>query len=159
MGAAPDDIVVVTDLDERRIPQLAALYAETWWAGDRTETEIAGLVRGSDLVVGLVRRADDRLVGFCRVLTDWAYVALIFDVVVAGDVRGQGLGDRLLGEVVARPELSAVRSLELVCRPDLVGFYRRWGFTDEVGGSRLMRRTTDPRLGAVGDPAHDPVVT
>jgi hypothetical protein len=29
----------------------------------------------------------------------------------------------------------------------LVGFARvRWGFTDQVGGSRLMRRTADPRL-------------
>ncbi|NUT17864.1 MAG: GNAT family N-acetyltransferase [Hamadaea sp.] len=141
-----DDFVVCHELDEHRLAQLTALFAEAWWASERTEAEIAALVRGSDLVVGLVRRSDDRLVGFCRVLTDWAYVALIFDVVVAGDVRGRGLGDRLMADIVARPELSAVRSLELVCQPDLVGFYERWGFTDQVGGSQLMRRTTDPRL-------------
>ncbi|NEA33736.1 hypothetical protein G3I17_18985 [Streptomyces sp. SID13031] len=48
--------------------------------------------------------------------------------------------------VVQHPRLAGVRSIELVCRPDLVAFYRRWGFTDKVGRSGLMRRTTDPRL-------------
>jgi len=42
-----------------------------------------------------------------------------------------------------------VQSVELVRQPELVGFYRRWGFMDEVGGSRLMRRTSDPTLAAV----------
>lgn len=41
--------------------------------------------------------------------------------------------------------------------PDLMPFYRRWGFTDQVGRSRLMRRTSDPRLtnksgGSMGAP-------
>ncbi|MEO3925750.1 hypothetical protein ABGB07_18040 [Micromonosporaceae bacterium B7E4] len=39
-----------------------------------------------------------------------------------------------------------MRSVELVCQPDLMPFYRRWDFTEQVGRSRLMRRTSDPLL-------------
>ncbi len=45
----------------------------------------------------------------------------------------------LIDAIVKHPRLADVRSVELVCQPDMVPFYR-WGFTDEVGGSRLMRR-------------------
>jgi hypothetical protein len=47
--------------------------------------------------------------------------------------------------IVGHARLAGVQSLELVCQPALVPFYRRWGFTDRVGGSGLMRRTSDPR--------------
>ncbi len=55
-------------------------------------------------------------------ITDDGYLALVLDV------------------IVEHPRLADVRSVEIVCQPDMVPFYRRWGFTDEVGGSRLMRR-------------------
>jgi hypothetical protein len=48
--------------------------------------------------------------------------------------------------VLAHPHVAGVRSVELVCRPDVVAFYRRWGFTEQVGPSRLMRRTGDTAL-------------
>jgi len=51
-----------------------------------------------------------------------------------------------MDSLLARPPLPLVGSVELVCQPELRGFYRRWGFTDEVGASRLMRRTADPAL-------------
>jgi hypothetical protein len=40
-------------------------------------------------------------------------------------------------------KLSEIEVLEAV-ESDLMPFYRRWGFTEHVGQSRLMRRTTDP---------------
>jgi hypothetical protein len=52
----------------------------------------------------------------------------------------------LLDAVVGHPHLAEVRSIELVCQPGLVPFYRRWGFTDRAGQSGLMRRTEDPLL-------------
>ena len=43
-------------------------------------------------------------------------------------------------EAVDVPQL-----IELVCQPELIDFYRRWGFTDHVGASRLMRRAATDR--------------
>jgi hypothetical protein len=42
--------------------------------------------------------------------------------------------------------LRDVASIELVCQPELMPFYRRWGFSEQVGRSRLMRRTSDAVL-------------
>jgi hypothetical protein len=51
----------------------------------------------------------------------------------AGDVRRMLAASDLVFAVV-------------VCQPELVAFYRRWGFTERVGRSRLLRRTADPLL-------------
>lgn len=129
-----------------RLPELTDLMRTAWWMNDRTPSDVAGLLEHSDLVIAVISRATDRLAGFARVLTDYAYVALVLDVIVDESQRGTGVGAVLLDAVVNHPELARVRSLELVCQPALVPFYRRWGFTDAVGGSRLMRRSADERL-------------
>lgn len=98
------------------------------------------MLAASDLVFALVEQHTDRLVGFARVLTDDTYLAVVLDVVVAFGTRGNGLGRMLLDAIVTHPRLVDVQSLELVCQPDLVPFYRRWGFTDDIGHSLLMRR-------------------
>ncbi|MGW4946037.1 GNAT family N-acetyltransferase [Actinoplanes sp. NPDC004185] len=132
------------DVETIPVHQLLELFASAWWAAGRTEAETRGLLAGSDVVVAVTDRSSGRLVGFARVLTDRTLLALILDVVAAPDVRGVGIGAVIMGAVLAHPWVSRVKSVELVCQPDLVGFYRRWGFTDEVGRSRLMRRTARP---------------
>ena len=126
------------------IPDLVALFAGTWWAASRTEADTERILAGSDVV--MTARDHNRTVGFARVLTDGIYLALILDVIVAPGARGTGVGVRLVDAVLAHPKVEGVRSVELVCQSDLVPFYERWGFTAEVGGSRLMRRTADPGL-------------
>jgi GNAT superfamily N-acetyltransferase len=130
---------------ERQVPELVELFAGTWWAADRGPADVRRMLAGSDLVVTLTG-GDRWLLGFARVLTDFAYVALVLDVVVAPAARGSGLGAALLDAVVGHPRLAGVRSMELVRQPELIDFYRRWGFTERVGRSRLMRRTADPLL-------------
>ena len=139
------EIDVSYEVGTDRLPQLMDLYAAEWWTDGRTADDVARMMQATDLVVALVHRPTDRLVGFGRVLTDYTYLALILDVIVAADCRRSGLGALLMDTIVSHARLAGVQSLELVCQPALVPFYRRWGFTDRVGGSGLMRRTTDPR--------------
>jgi ribosomal protein S18 acetylase RimI-like enzyme len=140
------DVRVVDELTDHQLDDLVGLYRSTWWASDRTVDDARAVVGASDLVVGLIEVASDRLVAFCRVLTDRHVIAVILDVIVHPDRRGAGLGGRLMDEILGRPELARVGSIELVCQPDLLDFYRRFGFTDQVGSSLLMRLTIDPRL-------------
>lgn len=140
------DLQVIRSIPPRRLGQLQELYRSTWWAASRSIDDIRSLISGSSAVVGFIDAPSDRLVGFARVLTDGRVVALVLDVIVHPDERGSGLGDRLMREVLALPELTGVGSVELVCQPDLVAFYERFGFTENVGGSRLMRRSSDPAL-------------
>ena len=116
-----------------------------------TGTQSYAGIEGSDVVIGLVDSESDRLVGFARAITDRIFLAVVLDVIVAPDFRGRGLGASLMDALLARPELAAVDSIELVCQPELVEFYRRWGFTDSVGRSRLMRRSSNPLLVSGGD--------
>jgi len=138
------DLTIQAEVPPSRIAELTDLMRTAWWMSDRTPAEVARLVKHSDLVTALTLA--DRLVGFARVLTDYTHIALVLDVIVDESRRGSGLGAALLDAVVNHPQLAAVRSLELVCQPELIPFYRRWGFTDQVGSSTLMRRTTDARL-------------
>ena len=149
---ADDKITVIDRVDCARRDDLVALFQSAWWTATRTPEALERMLDGSDVVVGLVDSASDRLVGFARAITDRIFLAVVLDLIVAPDFRGTGLGARLMDELLARPELADVDSIELVCQPELIDFYRRWGFTDAVGRSLLMRRTSNPLLGATDAP-------
>jgi GNAT superfamily N-acetyltransferase len=139
-------IKVIDRLDDARRDELRALFQSAWWTAARTAEAIERMVEESDVIVGLVDSASDQLVGFARAITDRVFLAVVLDVIVTPDLRATGLGARLMEELLGRPELADVDSIELVCQPELVEFYRRWGFTDSVGRSLLMRRSSNPLL-------------
>ncbi len=135
----------ICQVSDDHIDELLRLYRQTWWAAKRRRDEVVAMLAGTDLVVGYLDDSN-QLVAFARVVTDGMYFAVILDVIVSQEFRGTGLGERLMNGVLRRPELTRVKSLELVCQPDLVAFYERFGFSTQVGASLLMRRTTDPLL-------------
>ena len=140
------DVVVLPLLGPQHAQPLLQLFAEQWWTSQRSSTQVAGLVRSSTLVFSAVHTPSDELVGFARVLTDGVTLALVLDVMVSKRWRGRGVGGRLMDAVVVHPLVADVESVELVCQPELVPFYAQWGFTDQVGASRLLRRTTRAEL-------------
>lgn len=138
------DLSFVVDFED--LPELMRLFASGWWTARRTESDVRRMLAGSDVLASVKHRESGRLVGFARALTDETYLAVVLDVIVARDIHGSGVGTMLMDAIVRHPRIAAVKSIELVCQPDLMPFYRRWGFTEHVGQSRLMRRTDDPAL-------------
>jgi GNAT superfamily N-acetyltransferase len=138
--------VVLRRLDTNRQTQLVTLFQSAWWTRSRGPKAVERMLNGSDLVIGLADPASDRLVAFARAITDRVFLAVVLDVIVDPEYRGTGLGAQLMDELLGSSELADVDSIELVCQPELVAFYRRWGFTDSVGSSLLMRRTANPLL-------------
>jgi len=130
---------VIDTIDGDRLPQLMQLYGCEWWTSHRTSEQVRELIRWSDLVVGLCDPADDRLVAFARVLTDRTFRAFVFDVIVASEHRGRGLGHRLIEEVLSNPAVRSAEQVELYCRPELVQFYESLGFRRPDSGVVLMR--------------------
>src|SRR5512132_424941 len=130
---------VIDAIDADRLPQLMQLYSNEWWTSHRTFEQVRDLVRWSDLVVGLCDLTDDRLVAFARVLTDRTFRAFIFDVIVAAEHRGSGLGHRLIEEVLSNPAVRGAEHVELYCKPELVPFYESLGFRRPDSGVVLMR--------------------
>lgn len=140
------DVDVVEPVGPERMPQLLRLFAQAWWTAGRSATGVTAMLAGSDVALGLVHRPTDRLVGFTRALSDRVYRATVYDVIVEAEARGTGLGRMLLDAISAHPLIAGVERVELVCPPALVPFYRRWGFTDDAGGSLIMRRSRPPEL-------------
>ena len=137
-----DRYYTVRSLTPSQIDDLMTLYVSAWWATDRTRADVEAMLDATSVVVGIADRDDDdRLVAFARVLTDRTYVALVLDVIVTDDRRGRSLGAFLMENVLSQHELRAVRSIELVCQPEVTAFYERWGFTADVGRSTLLRLT------------------
>lgn len=134
---------VVHRLTEAQVAELVALYRNEWWTRNRQEADVQRMLEGTDLIFGLCAGgapdAPGRLAAFARVVTDSVYKATLFDVIVAPDYRGQGLGQLLMNTVLEHPAVAEVEHIELYCLPELMPFYRALGFTDELGGVRLMR--------------------
>lgn len=136
------NVELINHLTGAQITELHALYQSEWWTRGRTLEETQRVVRHSDIIVAFCENDAKRLVAFTRVLTDYVFKALVFDVIVAESYRGTGLGSKLIDAVVNHSELKAVRHIELYCLPELMPFYQKWGFTAELGELRFMRRTT-----------------
>ncbi len=130
---------VIETLSEGQIDRLVALYDAEWWTRGRSRADVAAMLAGSDLTLGIVTDAGE-LVGFVRALTDGVFKAMIFDVIVAPSHRGLGAGDLLMRHLIDHPRLAAVRHKELYCLPEMVPFYARHGFSEDLGGIAMMRQ-------------------
>jgi predicted GNAT family N-acyltransferase len=131
---------VIDPIGGDRVQQLMELYKHEWWTRTRTVDQTHAILKGSDVAIGICDEADDRLVAFARVLTDQTARAFIFDVIVDAGRRGCGLGRRIVDEVLSHPSVKNVELVELYCRPELVRFYERMGFTSPDSGVVLMRK-------------------
>lgn len=127
-------------LSEEQTHQLHRLYQTAWWAKDRSIEDTKSCVAGSQICIGLIN-SHSELIGFTRVLTDYTFKALIFDVLVCETHRGKGLGNKLLELVKEHKDLAQVKHFELYCRPDMNDFYVKHGFTRELGEFQFMRFT------------------
>lgn len=137
----PADFEQLQTMSPERAEQLHALFQEEWWTRGRTLDEVHRLLEHCDLFFAFAEGSSGRLAAFARVLTDYTFKAFIFDVIVARPFRRRGLGRRLMQAICDDPRLCGVRHLELYARPPVTEFYRRLGFTDDLGELRLMRRT------------------
>jgi len=134
----------VSRLTSEHIEQLWRMYQAEWWSRGRKLEDVRRVVRHSDLIFAFCDPETGRLVAFARVLTDYVYKAVIFDVIVERQHRHLGLGKMLLDAITAHPALLFVEHLELYCRDEMIPFYEKWGFTADLRKVRLMRRVQEP---------------
>ncbi|HEV8481230.1 MAG TPA: GNAT family N-acetyltransferase [Candidatus Eisenbacteria bacterium] len=137
--------VLTTGVPAERFEDLMALLRSAWWSNARTSEDVRRLIAGPSLFFFACERASGRLVAMARALSDGVYKAMVFDVIVLPEHQGQGLGCLVMEELLGHPAVRAAQHVELYCLPELEPFYERWGFTAEIGGVRLIRRTQGPK--------------
>ncbi|MEG4574797.1 GNAT family N-acetyltransferase [Microcoleus sp. N3A4] len=136
-----DKYRIVETLTDSQISDLMDLYKNEFWSDKRTREDVVKMLASTDVIIGLVDESD-RLIGITRVITDFVYRAMIFDLIIKPTHRKMGLGAKLMDAVLSHPELQAVESFSLSCLPNMIPFYERWGFTDDMGELKFLRRTT-----------------
>lgn len=138
-------IEVVTGFEEITPEEMCTLYQDHKWWDNRTKTAVEKAISETDVLVGIRDTETNRLIASSRVLTDFTYYAGIYDVIVAKDRRGEGVGVRLMEAIVNRSELETVDNLHLDCRSELVPFYEKAGFEvrdlDIEFETMVLRRT------------------
>jgi predicted N-acetyltransferase YhbS len=143
----------VDALTEEQVRHLHALYQNEWWSKGRDLDSVREMLERTDLVIAFVDDTLDRLIAFSRILTDFVYHAVLYDVIVASDWRGRGLGTRLLDAVIHHPRLRRVPAMWLCCEPQMANFYARFGFESCSQELMWVRRSSGPLLPT---PAPDP---
>ncbi|MFB6150518.1 MAG: GNAT family N-acetyltransferase [Haloarculaceae archaeon] len=124
------ETTVERSLGPEDVPALLDLYGTYGWWADREAPELRRALAATDELVALREENGGALVASARVLTDYTYYAMVFDVIVHEDYRGAGLGEELLAALVTHPPLSDV-VLTLLSREGLVPFYESCGFEEQ----------------------------
>ncbi|MGG1678090.1 GNAT family N-acetyltransferase [Neobacillus sp. NRS-1170] len=133
------DFNIVTQLSNDQLFQLERLFQLEWWTKGRELSDIKRMVEHSDFIVGYIDPETDELIAFARVLTDYVYKAMIFDVIVKEAYRGRELGCAIINTILIEHSLKDVKHFELYCRPEMVPFYHKWGFSEKLGDLTFMR--------------------
>ncbi|HEX8143433.1 MAG TPA: GNAT family N-acetyltransferase [Pyrinomonadaceae bacterium] len=108
----------------------------SYWAKGRSAETIERSIENS-LAFGIYRGRE--LVGFARVITDYATFAWLADVFVLDEARGKGLGKWLVEVILSHPELQGLRRW-LLATKDAHELYRRFGFEELKRPERWMER-------------------
>lgn len=91
----------------------------------------------------------DEMVGFARVVTDYATFAWIADVFVLDEHRGKGLSKWLMEVILNHPELQGFRRWVLATK-DAQGLYAQYGFIPLKRPERWLERA-DPNMKEITD--------
>ena len=124
----------------RGLLKLQRLFRKhAFWAQERTTADLRRMLTGSPVVVSLWR--GKRLVGFGRASSDGIHRAVLWDIVVAGDLQGRGLGRQVVEALLDSPRLRRVERVYLMT-PHRAGFYQQLGFSC-AEPQKLMIRTSE----------------
>ena len=130
---------IVDTLTETQATELCQLFQNEFWSQGRTLAEVKNMLANSDILIAVLD-SNDKLLGFARVLTDFTFKAILFDLVVAPATRKHGIGQLIMDTLINHPALSRVKHIDLQCLPQMFPFYQRWNFTNDLAGIHCMRR-------------------
>lgn len=129
------DYRIADSLEEMKVEDIARLLKMTYWADKRSMETIEKAVRNSSCY-GVYAEGAEQLVGFARVISDYATSYYLCDVIVDPAYRGRGLGKALVSHIVSRPEYAGLRGLLITQHAH--DLYRKYGF--EVVNDSFMAR-------------------
>lgn len=134
---------VTNNPDEIKLSDIEALIKQTYWAKNRPSSVIEKAFNNS---MNFSLYDDEKMIGYSRVITDYATNAYICDVVIDERYRGKGIGQILIKFTLDHPDLKDIRRVCLLTK-DAQGFYSKFGFDNLEFSNRYMEIINEPFLG------------
>ena len=113
------------------------LSEESYWAKN-IPFDVVSKSLDHSLCFGVFEEGQE-MVGFARILSDYATFAYIMDVFILPPSRGIGLSKWLMECILAHPDLQGLRAWSLKTN-DAHGLYRQYGFELTKHPEKIMER-------------------
>jgi GNAT superfamily N-acetyltransferase len=116
------------------VEKIRELLSGSYWANDRPVEIIEKAINNSDCYGVYLEK---KQVGFARVVTDYATVYWLCDVIIDEKHRGKELGKKLMESIVESIEYKELRGI--LATKDAHGLYEQYGFVKAAEGRFMMR--------------------
>lgn len=124
---------IIDGADKMNTEDVLRLLRMTYWADKRPREQIEKAMQNSSCY-GVYLDDEKRLVGFARVVSDYATMFYLCDVIIDTEYRHKGLGTALVSYIESLPQYSTLRKF-LITR-DAHALYRKFGY--ETVDGRVM---------------------
>lgn len=132
-----EEFIISTDKARLEIETIQKFLAEeSYWAQNRTLEQTQRAIENS-ICFGVY--AEEKQIGFARVVSDCATFAYIGDVFILPEYRGKNLSKQLMEAMLEHPDLQNLRRWILATR-DAHGLYGQFGFHNLKFPERWMER-------------------
>lgn len=125
------DYIISKDKTMIQFERILDMLAKSYWASNRPKDIIQKSIDNSICYGVYVQNVQ---VGFARIITDYATVYYICDVIIDEKFRGKGLGKRLINTIVDDEQLKVLTGMLLTS--DAHGLYEHFGFVKS--GEKFM---------------------
>ena len=113
--------------------RVCELLSQSYWANTRSREKIELSIKNS-ICIGVYKSGTQ--VGFARIITDYATMYWLCDVIIDEEHRGKGLGKQLMGFIGNIEELKGLRGI--LSTKDAHGLYEQNGYRKD--GEHFMVR-------------------
>ena len=126
---------IIDGAENMKLEDIQRLLKLTYWADQRSPETVEKSVKNASCY-GIFLEDVNKLVGFARVISDYATTFYLADVIIDPEYQRQGLGTALVSYVLSRPVYQGLRGILLT--KNAHGLYRKFGF--ELNTERAMTR-------------------
>ena len=116
---------IISGADKMALSEVMALLKQTYWADQRPAEQVRKSMEHSRCY-GVYLEEERKLVGFARVISDFATTYYLCDVIVDAAYQHHGLGEALVSHIENLPEYQGLRGI-LITR-DAHGLYEKFGY-------------------------------
>jgi N-acetylglutamate synthase-like GNAT family acetyltransferase len=132
---------IIDGIEKMNLEDIVRLLRMTYWADKRTLEQIDKSTRNSSCY-GIYIEAEEKLVGFARIISDYATSYYLCDVVIDNDYRHRGLGTALISYIVQLPQYEGLRGILIT--KDAHALYKKFGY--EVLNDCVMVKAASSNL-------------